>query len=208
MNTYELTLPSVVQFCGNQFLQQPGVIPTLPLSPHVQALEQFVEGLKSTSFHSILDLGCGAGVLGLSLWHEGCELVMTDCDPRAVALAQQNSQLLNRPAKILCGSWFEPVEGQYDLIIANPPHGLSSDWELFPWSHDLIPRQSVDGGEDGLDAVREILKQAAPYVAGILCIVCTSDQMQRVSTIAVERGYKVKHTQSYMDSSMITLGIS
>lgn len=198
--------PSHVEFCGQVFAQRPGsVIPTLAESPHTRALASFVRHLQSRSYSSLLDLGCGAGVLGISLWRKGVELVMSDCDPHCVELAARNAESLGVPARVVHGSWWEPVRGSYDLVIANPPHGRSSDWELFPWASGVIPHHSVDGGSDGLECIRAILSSCDRVEWQCLGLVCSADQARSVVDLAERQGLVLEDVVTVECSSLVTL---
>lgn len=199
----DITFPLSVDFCGQNFRQLPGcVIPAVPQSAHFAACAVFVQHLRTLDYASVLDLGAGSGLLGISLWREGVELVMTDLNPQAVALAQENSRLLGVPSRCLQGSWFEPVEGQYDLVIANPPHGTSREWEAFTWAHSWVPQISVDGGSDGLDSVRAILARAGEYTRGLLCIIYSKEQHSQVLALAADHGFVCDQVLQHQESAM------
>ena len=75
----------------------------------------------------ILDVGCGAGPGGveaaLAAQAAAPELVLADVNPTALDYARANVQLagLSRASYAL-GDLFHAVEGQFDLIVANPPY--------------------------------------------------------------------------------------
>ena len=71
----------------------------------------------------VLDLGCGWGAVGVALG--ACDpalgIVMTDVNARAAALARRNAELNGVRAEVLEGDGFEPVTGEFDAIVTNPP---------------------------------------------------------------------------------------
>lgn len=72
----------------------------------------------------ILDLGCGYGVIGisLSLLNPSSDVTMVDINERAVELANRNIQLNNtKNAKAIQSDGFEKVIGMFDVIVSNPP---------------------------------------------------------------------------------------
>jgi len=72
----------------------------------------------------ILDLGCGYGVIGLSLakLNPDSYVTLVDINERAVALTQENIRLNNIPnARAFQSNGFENVEGKYRAIVSNPP---------------------------------------------------------------------------------------
>ncbi|UXA19350.1 class I SAM-dependent methyltransferase [Mycobacterium sp. SMC-4] len=69
-----------------------------------------------------LDLGTGCGIQALHLDAHCAEIVATDTNDRALALAAVTARLNGMSWDLRCGSLFEPVEGQrFDLIVSNPP---------------------------------------------------------------------------------------
>ena len=71
----------------------------------------------------VLDLGCGWGVIGISigLVFPACEIVMSDVNERAVGLARKNAEANGVPAQTVCSDGFNAIEGTFDLIVTNPP---------------------------------------------------------------------------------------
>lgn len=73
----------------------------------------------------VLDLGCGYGPVGIAVAKAfpKAEVVMTDVNERAVALAQDNVKLNKLGnARVLKGSLYNPVaEEKFHAILLNPP---------------------------------------------------------------------------------------
>lgn len=73
---------------------------------------------------SVLDLGCGYGVVGVAIkkLFPDTKITMTDINRRAVKLAKENIKLNNVKAKIIQGDLYEPVKDKrFDTILVNPP---------------------------------------------------------------------------------------
>lgn len=71
---------------------------------------------------SVLDIGCGSGILAISSVLLGCrDAVGVDIDPLAVKVAQENAALnrVSDRCRFLCGNLVESVRGQYDIVCAN-----------------------------------------------------------------------------------------
>jgi len=71
----------------------------------------------------VLDLGCGWGAIGVSVGKNwpACEIVMSDVNERAAALAAENARMNGVRAQALCGDGLEGVTGAFDYILTNPP---------------------------------------------------------------------------------------
>ena len=68
---------------------------------------------------------------------------------------------------------FKALKGkQYDIIISNPPYVDAASVAALPAEYLHEPKLALGSGQDGLDATREILKQAAAHLTphGILVV--------------------------------------
>lgn len=115
----------------------------------------------------VLDVGTGSGVIGLSLAHELSkteEVILADCSPEALSLAQENAAALQKEVTVLESDLFSAVEGQFDLIVANLPYVPERDREsLEPeLAHD--PDLALFSGADGLDLVRRFAAEVGDYL--------------------------------------------
>ena len=83
---------------------------------------------------SVLDVGCGAGVIGVVAARRGAgSLTMTDVNLLAVAAARRNADLADAPAEVLGSDVYGGVEGRrFDLIVSNPPfhQGKLVDYDM------------------------------------------------------------------------------
>lgn len=86
----------------------------------------------------VLDLGCGIGVIGLSVaLNTNIDLTMSDVNIRALHLARKNSKNLNIKAKIINSNLFENITEEFDVILSNPPYtaGRKTCFELIEQSY-------------------------------------------------------------------------
>ncbi|WP_017932167.1 peptide chain release factor N(5)-glutamine methyltransferase [Robiginitomaculum antarcticum] len=116
---------------------------------------------------SILELGVGSGALILSLLREYAQAkaLAVDISAAALSVARENGRILNLNCDFIKSDWFENVEGQFDLIVSNPPYISGADMAALPSEvalHD--PRRALYGGEDGLGPYRIIAAQAGAYL--------------------------------------------
>ena len=90
----------------------------------------------------ILDLGCGWGAVGVALGaaYPALEIVMTDVNARAVALARRNAAANGVRAGVVQGDGFESVSGPFDAIVTNPPirAGKAVIYGLFERARDFL----------------------------------------------------------------------
>lgn len=153
------------EFYGLPMVITPDVlIPRVDTEVLVQtALEQLI-GRKMDA--RILDLCCGSGCVGCAMAHNlpASRVVMLDISPEALHIAQRNASMLGLRSRILCtdadARKAPPMlVGTFDAILCNPPYIPSTDiLMLDPAVRDYEPVWALDGGEDGLDFYRAILK--------------------------------------------------
>ena len=71
----------------------------------------------------LLDMGCGYGVIGLSMkaLYPDKKVTMVDINERAVVLASENARLNGLDANVFQSNLYDRVTGHYAAIISNPP---------------------------------------------------------------------------------------
>jgi release factor glutamine methyltransferase len=118
----------------------------------------------------IADLGTGSGAILLALLSELPETfgVGTDiCEP-ALRTARANAAslgLATRAGFVVC-DYAAALSGPFDLIVSNPPYIRTADIAtLAPEVRDHDPRRALDGGADGFDAYRALIRQTVPLLA-------------------------------------------
>lgn len=80
--------------------------------------------MPETISGTVLDMGCGYGVLGVCLkkTNPGCIVTMADINTRALALAAANAKRNGVEAEVLQSDGFTALSGrQFDLVVTNPP---------------------------------------------------------------------------------------
>lgn len=71
---------------------------------------------------SVLDVGCGSGILGIATLLLGAkDAVGVDIDEVAVRTAKENAEIngVGDRFTAICGSFTDKVEGKYDIVLAN-----------------------------------------------------------------------------------------
>lgn len=149
----------------------------------------------------ILDLGTGTGAIGLALAHEipQATVVLTDVSHDALATARRNADALGFGGRVatVVSDWFTQVEGQFDLIVSNPPYIVSAEIEtLAPNVRDFDPLRALDGGADGLDAYRSIAAGARQHLAegGIVAVEIGAGQEADVIALFAAENFLHKET--------------
>ena len=118
---------------------------------------------------SALDLCTGSGCLAVLLAHAfaDADIDAVDISPDALAVAQRNVSDYGLAGRInlIRSDLFDNVPAKsYDLIISNPPYVTAVGMEELPAEYRHEPALALAGGDDGLDAVRTILRKAPQFM--------------------------------------------
>jgi release factor glutamine methyltransferase len=144
----------------------------------------------------LLDLGTGCGNLALSLARERpeCQVTATDVCARALVVARRNLERLGIGNVEFCeGGFFQAVgDARFDLIVSNPPYVPDDDPHLGVGDVRFEPRIALEGGADGLTALRHIIANAPQHLKrnAWLCLEHGFDQATDVRTLLEQHGYR------------------
>jgi ribosomal protein L3 glutamine methyltransferase len=130
-------------------------------------LEPFIG--PSERVRSALDMCTGSGCLAILLAHAypEADVDAVDISSEALTVAQRNVAdygLADRINLIRSDLFANLPEKNYDLVISNPPYVTANDMDMLPAEYRHEPRLALAGGEDGLDAVRVLVKDAPRFL--------------------------------------------
>ena len=134
-----------------------------------QAVFLYNKGVLPGGEHpKVLDLGTGCGALAIALAREipGASIWASDISEDALAVARVNAQRhgVGERIQFSRGDLFafdRTLCESFGLILSNPPYVRAGEFDsLPPEVRDFEPREALDGGEDGLDCIRKIIRQA------------------------------------------------
>ena len=126
--------------------------------------------------HRALDLCTGSGCLAIQMAHHypdaQIDAVDLSLDALEVAAINVESYGLESRINLIHTDLFEGLEDTYDLIVSNPPYVDAESVEELPEEYLHEPELALGSGEDGLDATRQIILQAAKYLnpKGVLLV--------------------------------------
>ena len=117
--------------------------------------KHFINGAK------VIDLGCGSGVIGITLNKKNNNLDVTclDISMDALEVCKKNADELQSNVKIICGDMLDSTNEKYDVIVSNPPY-IKTDEEVEDIVKNNEPSIALYAGEDGLYYYDKILRKA------------------------------------------------
>lgn len=150
---------------------------------------------------NILDLGVGSGNITLALLKNlsNANVTAVDISPEALALARENVKKhdLDHRVHFLCADMMEYLKdaaGQkktFDMVISNPPYIPTSQMSTLPADVQQEPSVALDGGADGLEFYRSIIKYGRRIltVEGLLALEIGDDQRVGIEAIFHQHSY-------------------
>ncbi|MCE0742639.1 peptide chain release factor N(5)-glutamine methyltransferase [Acetobacter sicerae] len=150
------------------------------------------------SVASVLDLGTGSGCLLLAALSEYPQAfgVGIDRAERTAQQARKNAALndLASRADFVVADWSDPVNARFDVILSNPPYIPKDD--IPDLMKDVVayePGAALDGGDDGLDAYRQIIPRLPDLLEphGLAILEFGIGQEKDVADIARQSGLSV-----------------
>ena len=125
----------------------------------------------SDKTHRVLDLCTGNGSLAViaAMAYPEITVDAADISDDALAVARINIDKHQLAARItlLKSDLLNDVKGPYDLIVCNPPYVNAQSMAALPAEYQHEPALALAGGEDGMDLVRRIVKDAAAHLSDV-----------------------------------------
>lgn len=132
----------------------------------------------------VLDLCTGNGSLAViaAMAYPEVEVDACDISDDALAVARINvdKHKLGQRIRLFKSDLLDAAKGPYDLIVCNPPYVNSQSMATLPPEYRAEPELALAGGEDGMDLVRRILRDAP-------------QQLSEIGVLVLEIGHERRH---------------
>lgn len=180
------------EFWSLSFKVNPAVM--IPRPETETLIEEALKIFSPRSSPSIVEIGTGSGAISIALATElpQASIIAIDISPEALSVAKKNAFSHGvRSIRFIEGNLFEPLEGErtpFDLIISNPPYIPTNEIpHLPPGIRFYEPAVAFDGGPDGLEFYRKIIREAHHYLnpGGFLLLEVEKGQGNDVARIMV-----------------------
>lgn len=142
----------------------------VPRSPIAELINnQFEPWVESENVDTILDLCTGSGCIAIACAYALPDALVdaVDISRDALDVAEINvgQHHMEEQVELIQSDLFSELEGRkYDLIVTNPPYVDVEEMTNLPDEYRQEPELGLASGDDGLDAIRIILQQAATYL--------------------------------------------
>lgn len=123
----------------------------------------------------VVDVGTGSGAIAIGLaarlrrrrMLDEVDILATDDDPEALALARENAvgHAVADRLRLVVADLVPATEEPFDIVLANLPYVRAADVDDLPSWVRFEPRHALDGGPDGLDVIRRLVALLPEVVA-------------------------------------------
>ncbi len=151
-----------VNFYGYKFYVDENVlIPRFETEGLVECALSFIDKHFKAGAR-VIDLGCGSGVIGITLKKKNSALDVSclDISKDALKICERNAKELNANINIIHGDMLDNINEKFDIIVSNPPY-IKTDEEIEDIVKNNEPHIALYGGDDGLTFYNKILSNAS-----------------------------------------------
>ncbi len=147
--------------CSRSFWKNDFYVNRTVLDPRPES-ELIIDVTKNLLFDGmrVLDLGCGSGCIGISLYKENSNisLFLADFSKKALSLSKRNAEELKADCEFIHSDLFSNIHSKFDLIVTNLPYVAKDDFSYL--QREIIlhePHEALYGGRSGLDIIKLFL---------------------------------------------------
>ena len=154
--------------CSRSFWKNDFYVEKTVLDPRPES-ELIIEITKNQLFDGmkVLDLGCGSGCIGLSLYNENSKisLFLSDISNEALNVAKKNALELKVECEVIHSNLSSNINERFDLIVANLPYIEKESF--LDIQREIIlhePHEALYGGVYGVDIIKMFLSDVGRHL--------------------------------------------
>ena len=154
------------EFFGREFRVDSNVL--IPRMDTEVLVERLIHDIKQSQKElSVLDIGTGSGAIAITVKKEtNAKVFAVDVSEKALEVAKQNAKNLEADVLFIQSDLFESVSDlKVDIVVSNPPY-IETD-VVQTLDKEVVnnePILALDGGTDGLDFYKRIIKDAKQHL--------------------------------------------
>jgi release factor glutamine methyltransferase len=152
-------------FYGRTFKVNPHVL--IPRADTEILIEKALSKINAHDLYEILDLGCGSGIIGITIALERplSNVTLIDQSEHAIQNTKEN-QTLHQVTNVMIqkSDWFSALDQtRFDVILSNPPYLEDNDPHLSQGLEDE-PLDALVSGPTGIEAIQYIIENAKNHI--------------------------------------------
>ena len=152
-------------FYGRTFKVNPHVL--IPRADTEILIEKALSKINANDLYEILDLGCGTGIIGITIALERplSNVTLIDQSDHAIQNTKEN-QTLHQVTNVMIqkSDWFSALDQtRFDVILSNPPYLEDNDPHLSQGLEDE-PLDALVSGPTGIEAIQYIIENAKNHI--------------------------------------------
>ena len=186
-------------FCGFELEVGEGVL--IPRDDTEVVLGLCLEYLGGRAGAKVIDLCAGSGALSIALSKlGGSQVEAVELSDKAIYFLKKNIDKNKASVRATAGDIFtchtEFADGEYDLIVSNPPYIKSSELPGLQPEVQFEPAMALDGGESGYDFYEAIISLWGRKLrrGGALAFELGEGQARHVKELMAAKGFKSLRT--------------
>ncbi len=201
-------------FFGRPFYIEEGVL--IPRQESEVLIEVILHTLKNKGLKEgvFLELGCGSGILSLTLLLELSQFIgfATDISERALHVTKKNASLYKvyERLRLIKGDSLSPFKKRplFDFIFSNPPYLSEEEWEALDLEVKLFePKEALVAGKEGTEFQERLLREAHSLLkgGGFLIFEMGYNQSQKISKVAETYQWRYQFFKDLLNYERVAL---
>lgn len=165
-------------------------------------VEKALTFIKSDS--RVLDLCTGSGAVAIAVSKQkNIKVTASDISVDAIDLAKENAIANNADVDFIVSDMFASIEGEFDVIISNPPYITDKDMEKLPEEVNKEPKLALSGGADGLKYYKILAAECKKYLSdnGVLLMEQGASQGAELTTLFAD--FNIEIIKDYNNNDRI-----
>lgn len=202
------------EFMGLEFEVGEGIlVPRPDTETLVENIIKIAEEKYSGKLIRILDMCTGSGAIAVSLakYIPNSMVDAADISDKAVKTAEKNAEKNQTDDRlsVIKSDLFENIKRDYEIIVSNPPYIETEVLKTLQTEvSEYEPKLALDGGEDGLDFYRKIIKESPKHLKedGVLGLEIGYNQGKAVSELMRPFFYNIEIIKDLGGNDRVVIG--